>query len=166
MKTKPSATAEKLLLTENQVWPGMTVELFLDGKEEPEKDEDGNPLTFKVLIGGVPARKQFFPEGSMQKVNEVIITYAAEGFLPHVRFSPKKVFSPADAPRNTRFVAFLDGKVMKYADYRKDSVIVRTDMQRRILSDARYAYNWWQCEYALPEAAVLVPLGEIGSYQK
>lgn len=167
MRTKPLATAGKLLLTENQVWPGMTVELYLDGNTEPEKDENGKPLKLTALIGGIPARKQFFPEGSIQQHNKVIIICAVmEGFLPNVRFCPSQTFSLTDAPPNTRFAVFMDGTILKYPDYKKDSIVVRTTDERRIISDARYAYNWWQCEYKLPEAAVLVPLGEIGSYQK
>lgn len=167
MKTKPLATAGKLLLTENQVWPGMTVMPYLEEGAKQVINDDGEPLIVTCLIEGTPSKKQFYINGNARRIwYDGAIANAIGGFLSTVRFCPTQTFSPTDTPPNTRFAVFVAGKALKYADYKTNSVIVRTNAQNHILSDCKYAPDWWQCKCTLPETAILVPLGEIGSYQR
>ncbi len=169
-----------LFLKEEQVHVGMTVALCLEGKTEPERDEKGC-LIFRALLGGVPMRRKFYPtEGIQWRPNlepkpadpkvphcpGVLIARSMIGFRSDVRFMPLEIFDTASAPPETRFVVFVDGERLKYADsqFEHSYVYLRTDGRRRLLSDNGYEYKWFSREYPLPPNAVLVPISRVGEY--
>ncbi|MDP3940945.1 MAG: hypothetical protein Q8Q49_01405 [bacterium] len=149
-----------LLLSENQVWTGMTVALCLDGKDSVELDAEGEPMVMEALIGGVPARRKLYPiKGGIvsHAGGNVLTAIGLEGFRPDVRFMPVEVFSSEDAPAEREFAVFLSGEALKY-DNSRNSVIVSTDKSRRVISTNGYEYPSWQRQYPLPEGALMVPI--------
>ena len=166
-----------LLLQEAQVHTGMIVALALAGNTEPEVDEHG-PLLLIALMGGVaPMRKRLYalkgrpplfqktPEGWVAQplTDEPLhpdVTDGMEGFAEQVRFMPIYTFTPTNAPHNMEFVVYVNGERLKYPSGQR-YVYVRTTVDGKILSHNGYEYDFWEQEYALPENAVLVPIGRI-----
>lgn len=170
--------ATKLFLTEKQVPVGTTVAIYLDGKNEPESDKYGQ-MIFKVLYGGIPMRKNFYPvdlikvtpweeiiesNGEKKMVGNSIIATSMSGFKPNIRFVPLQMFTLNDAPVCSEFAIFVEGKLLFYpAPYSDDEVSIRTNEEGRLLSNNGYAYDYYMKEYTLPKNAILVPTREIGS---
>ncbi len=171
-----------LFLETSELFAGMTVAICLEGKQEPETDEEG-PLLVKVLVGGIPNRVKLYPwpngirvmRGGTDPVTNQprprglhAVSYNLDGVRPDVRFMPTQVFRPGEAPPDTDFVAYLNGKRLRYQDGppphppRPENIVLRTDKAGRVLSNNGYVYDWWLREYPLPEGALLVPIGEVG----
>lgn len=148
-----------LLLTEGQVWPGMRVALCLEGKDQVEIDETGNPLVLDALVGGVPARKKLYPVkgGITQHPGGALTASPLEGFRPDVRFMPVEVFQPGEVPAETEFAVYREGQCLKY-DGSRNHIIVKSDERGRLVSNNGYEYRYWQREYAVPTDALLVPI--------
>ena len=163
-----------LFLRQDQVFAGMVVALCLEGKSEPETDEDG-PLLLRALVGGVamcglkfyphPVEviRDEFPGPTGQPVKGAYVrTQQMSGFKPDVRFMPVEVFSPATAPAHTDFVVFVNGESLLYPS-EQARVFLRSDERRRLLSLNGYEHEWWLREYPLPADAVVVPVSKIGA---
>lgn len=157
---------EQLFFKEAEVWPGMEVLVYWKGESKPREDEYGL-FSFRCLIGGVPMRKKFYPPEGIQYTPEgAILAHGYSGFRAEVRFVPKQIFLPNEAPPNTKFAVFNSyGEKNYYKDYSDKVIIVRTDQKGRILSHNGYAYKWWECEFLLPLDALLVPITKIGDYK-
>lgn len=163
-----------LFLKRGQIHTGMTVALALEGKDTPEVDSEGKLLLLKILTGGVPNRVKFYPiDGGITAIKDkegktaAVMASGFEEFRPEVRFMPIHVFSPEEAPVDTSFVVFIEGKRQTYPKpYSDDVVYLFKDGDGRILSVNGYAYNWWLREFPLPAGAKLVPISEIGEARK
>jgi len=155
-----------LFLKENQVHVGMTVALCLDGKDVPEKDEEGKELILKALKGGVPIRVKLypFPDGVGRHDKGVILAQPMEGFKPNVRFMPLQIFSPDEAPVSTEFVVFVEGVRLKYEDRKEYYVYVWKSKEGRFYSS--HPYYLWYREYTLPDGALLVPISVVGGIER
>lgn len=150
----PGLKFNGVLLRPDQVVPGMTVALALEGKETYEVGQNGRPLVLRVLIGGVPARTKLYSSSVTGDLNG---SFEVNKFGPSVRLMPVEVFRPGELPPNREFVAFRGGERLRYEQSR-DGVRIKTDGESRAISDHGYQYGWWGREYPLPEDAILVPV--------
>lgn len=159
----------RLFLKEKEVHVGMVVALCFEGKEQPEVDENQKPLLLKALLGGVPTRKKLYPlDGGIiahkSRDGETVGAITAHGleeFKPDVRFMPTQTFLPHEAPTNTEFVVFVDGKRLKYEE-KDEYVYILKDSRGHYRSYNGYVYDRWLCDYPLPENVLLVPISGIG----
>jgi len=123
-----------LRLTENHVMAGMIVKLCLDGKKEPEKDDDGEMVMVALMGGGHYNFPYFYPlAGGIEKIEkdievpvnhsdphgpkkivkgEAILAHSMTGFNPNVRFQPINVYTPEDAPGNEHYIAYVNNEIL------------------------------------------------------
>ncbi|PIZ98451.1 MAG: hypothetical protein COX77_04460 [Candidatus Komeilibacteria bacterium CG_4_10_14_0_2_um_filter_37_10] len=167
-----------LLLTEKQVPVGIKVVVYLEGEEEPKMGDDGKLMIFRVLWGGIPVEKRFYPEelirmipvrhesvdGKKENTVNCMQLMSVANFKPQIRFAPTQTFTLTDVPANTTFLVFVDGDILQYPGG-QSSVKIRTDEQRHMLSDDRgYEYKYFGKEYPIPPNAILVPTCNVGEH--
>lgn len=160
-------TNQPLLLTETQVPLGAVVFLCALNSDQPAADVGGPFPPMKCLIGGVPARKKFYPAGSILIRDGVLMASGMDSFKPEARFTPTEVFSPNDAPANTRFAVFVDGRWIEYKDLPdmtayNELVRVYKDPDGQFISIGRYAHKNWLRNISLPIQAQLIPVTGLG----
>ena len=162
-----------IFLKESAVLPRMKVALFLELEGTPARDEGGKPLTLLALIGGIPKRKKFYPVNSIScSPGASIVATSLENFRPDTWFAPVDAFSPATAPANTEYAAYIGGKLRTQPQCGRTELFKTGDggIRHVCWADAPRGWRTWDRnlvryddgEVRLPPEATLVPLGEIG----
>ncbi len=148
----------------------MRVAIVLDGHDQVEVDEQGQPLLLDALMGGVPKRRGFYPvEGgiglAVEGEDSALIAHRMTRFNPDVRFMPVEVFPEAEAPAGRKYIVFRDGQIVRFGEThegRPDRTVVRVDISedggRRMFTD--YGYLEISHDFSIPEDAVLVPISK------
>lgn len=164
-----------IFLKESEVLPRMKVAIFLAAEGTPALDKEGNPLHLQALIGGIPARKKFYCS-IQQSSRRAVIGTSLENFLPDTWFAPVDAFSPATAPANTEYVAYIDGALRTQPQcglaelFKAEDGSIRHVCWHVCWADAPRGWRTWERNLVrydggyiqLPLQATLVPLGEVG----
>jgi hypothetical protein len=168
--TEGEKQMDTLMLREDQIHSGMLVRLFLEGKTEPERDDDG-PITLQALLGaGHPHNAYLYPlKGGIQGCDGgAILDSPLTGFKPNVRFQPVHVYEPGTAPCETNYVIFVGGEYLISEGMEKhpaNRVYVLKDGEGRFQNKSLCLRNgtitFHQFEFQFPKGALLVSIDEV-----
>lgn len=159
----PGLKFNGVLLRPDQVVPGMTVAIALQGRQNFEVDGDGNPLVLKVLIGGIPVGRRLYPATPEGLVISLVSARISD-VRPELRLMPIEIFSPGDAPAKRKFAVFSGGEHWRN-EGSLSPVIVRKDRRDRFISSDPGGISFGlhrgkrsEGECQLPADAILVPV--------
>ncbi len=152
---------------------GSTVLLVPPGSDEPAVDERG-VFALRSLNNG--RRFRLCPVEDIRAVGDTVTASYIESFVDGVRFTPQDVFTPEEAPVDTDFAVFVNGRRLCYDDLpggedrRGDPphlkfVQVTKDDDGKFVSAYGYSYMYgfpFMSEVPLPPDALLVPQTKIG----
>lgn len=100
----------EILLPAKEVPLGIRVNLYMPGMTIPEMEE-GTPMVFRPLLGGIPQERKIYrirDETSMTGFER----FSLDGFIEGARFSPEATYSPTDAPVGSKYIVFIDNKLV------------------------------------------------------
>ncbi len=167
-------SSSQLYLIEQEVPPRAVVLLYPPGSDEPARDDKGPLPPLQCLIGGISQMgPRFYPVPSLAPGSKGEINSSSfADFHAGSRFVPKDVYTTSDAPVDTEFAVFQNGRRLTCSDLGCTVMAYNYNLNVVKAPDGSFKPDvWHDCSLrgqalTLPLDVVLVAITDIGAKVK